>query len=104
LAALSLDASNNAVLVSSTYNYNSEVGLYQYQSAITKFNTSTGAELWTQTLGDVGGTALGTVSATNTTRDYFFMRGVSNGALGGYSNEGIYDAFISKYDTNGALQ
>jgi hypothetical protein len=103
-ASLTLDSSRNPVLVSSTYNYASEVGLYQFQSSITKMNTSTGAEIWNQNLGDIGATTLGYVAASNSDRTEFFMMGVSNGALGGSAAAGSFDPFVAKYDLNGDLK
>jgi hypothetical protein len=101
---LSLDTSNNPVLGSSSYSYFSEVGHYQFQAVITKFNASTGAELWNAVLGNVDNTTLGIGVVSDTSKENFFLFGITNAVLGGYAPVGGFDAFVMKYSTAGVAQ
>ena len=67
---------------------------------IAKYRTSDGNKEWVELLG-TGTEDKGRAITISPTGDYIYITGNTQGDLDGNSNNGSYDIFITKYDTNG---
>ena len=65
---------------------------------ITKY-TSSGSQVWTQLLGSIGDDSA--TSITMGSDGSIYITGTTNGNLDGYTNNGLTDAFIAKYNSDG---
>ena len=65
---------------------------------ITKY-TSSGSQVWTQLLGSIGNNSA--TSITMASDGSIYITGTTNGNLDGYTNNGLTDAFIAKYNSDG---
>jgi hypothetical protein len=69
---------------------------------VTKYDSS-GARLWTKSQGFSGADSDGNAIAVNSSGSVF-ITGRTNGNLDGNSLSGIYDSFITKYNSSGLKQ
>ncbi|MGM3304404.1 beta strand repeat-containing protein [Anabaena sp. WFMT] len=93
--------SDGAIYVSGITNSNldGQTNSGGYDGFITKYNTD-GSKAWTQLLGSSG---YDIAKALTTGSDgAIYVSGFTNGNLDGQTNSGGYDAFITKYNTDGS--
>ncbi len=79
-----------------TLNGNSNLG--SYDAFLTKYDTN-GNRLWLKQFGTSGDDEAFTVKVDRS--DNIYVAGYTNGAFAGFTNQGGFDAFVIKFDTNG---
>ena len=90
------DTSGNIYIT--VYSEENFEGLTESSISLVKFDTD-GAQLWTRQLGTGWGWGLGIATDQS---DNVYVTGWTEGSFTGYTNQGSEDAFLAKYDTNGA--